>query len=161
LYPGGTAAQERPFSRLDQAGVIDMAGIRGSSRASANQNAPVLASEIAPALVRAGTEAFQQAGWEWLAFQRHSIERAVDSFSALWRCRTLKDLVDIQTQYVADVMEEGWTRGARVAMASIERTGDAIAAADGARRDLGAAGALPVQTQYVLSGGNPLKLTEQ
>lgn len=124
-----------------------MAGIPGSGRPSANQNAAVPMPDVGPALVRAGTEAFQQAGREWLAFQRHSIERAVDSFSALWRCRTLKDLVDIQTQYVADLIEEGWTRSARIAVASIDRTGDAIAAADGARRNPGAAGALPVQTQ--------------
>lgn len=144
-----------------------MAGISNAGGPHADQNPDGLARrigdrsqpaaavpmpDVAPALVRAGAEAFQQAGREWLAFQRHSIERAVDSFSALWRCRTLKDLVDIQTQYVADLVEEGWTRGARVAIASIARAGDARAAGEGARRDLDAAGALPVRRSKSSAG---------
>jgi hypothetical protein len=76
--------------------------------------------EAAQAGIAVGAATLRTAGDEWLGFQRRSILRAIDSFEALWRCRTLDDLLSIQLRYAADVIEDGWSRSARLAAAARE-----------------------------------------
>ena len=74
--------------------------------------------EAVEAGIAVGAAALRDAGDAWLGFQRQSMLRAIASFEALWRCRTLDDLLSIQLRYAADVIEDGWSRGARLAAAA-------------------------------------------
>ena len=70
-------------------------------------------------------QGFQNISREWASLAQDQLQRNLDAFNALLRCRSLQDVVAVQSGLVRDTLELTVTNGRQIAELSVEVASEA------------------------------------